>query len=339
MKISNIRISETKKYITLSATCQIRRVGLDEVRFTFAKEYKSFLHVDASPFAAALLLPSMKLGENLIIEGKISKQLYKGMHEIMKTVLRWDIGLKPIKIYAKEIVPDTTKPKIVATFFSGGVDSFYTYLRHKKDKKPITHFLFVKGFDIDPHNTRVWQSSLSNVQKIAHEGNVEIIEVETNIKPLIEPVIAWEYTYGACLASIGLCLRGGLKSIYIPSCSVTDRKFPCGSQQGIDHHWNTEQLSFIHDGSKVSRLNKIIRGIAKSPLALKYLRVCYMNNNGQYNCGTCAKCLRTMISLYVAGVLDKTATLPHQLDLKLIASLSIEEGHDLIFHKENLTGL
>src|SRR5487761_1601268 len=34
----------------------------------------AYVHDDASPFAAALLLPSMKQGEDLIIEGSISDQ-------------------------------------------------------------------------------------------------------------------------------------------------------------------------------------------------------------------------------------------------------------------------
>ena len=96
-----------------------------------------YIHHDASPFAAALLLPSMKQGEDLVIEGSISAQLYRGMHAIMQEVLKWDIGLQPIKIEADALVADPPRPQRSASFFSGGVDSFYTYLKHtdRPDRK------------------------------------------------------------------------------------------------------------------------------------------------------------------------------------------------------------
>ena len=93
MRILEVGTRETPKTITIFAKCKIRRVGYDEAYFTFDKKYKSFLQVDASPFAAALLIPSMRMGEDLVIEGKISKELHDGMHKIMEHFLSWNIGL------------------------------------------------------------------------------------------------------------------------------------------------------------------------------------------------------------------------------------------------------
>src|SRR4051812_44067797 len=104
MKISKVKLTTTKDHIVLSARCNIRRFGADTIYFKFDKRYKDFIFKDASPFAAALLIPSMKLGEDLIIDGQISKKLLTGMRQAAKVMLSWDLNLKPIKISAKKIV-------------------------------------------------------------------------------------------------------------------------------------------------------------------------------------------------------------------------------------------
>jgi hypothetical protein len=339
MKVSNVRLNETKSHVILSAKCKVRRVGSDEVYFKVPIKYRYFVHADASPFAAALLLPSMKQNEDLIIEGPISKQLLDGMHNIMEIVSGWGIGLKPIKIRADKIVEDTLKPSGVATTFSGGVDSFYTYYKHKNDpKNPITHMVLVNGFDIDPSNKNLWAQTLQNVKAIAAEEGANLIEVESNIRPLIHPILSWDYSHGGCLAAVGLYLRKGLKLLYIPSTYTIEQQFPWGSHFDIDHYWSTETLKLIHDSAEVSRVNKVSQ-IAKSPAAIKYLRVCYMNEKGAYNCGKCDKCLRTMINLYIADALNKSETFPHKIDRNIVARLPIEGEHGAIFHKENLAAL
>jgi hypothetical protein len=86
-------------------------------------------------------------------------------------------------------------------------------------------------------------------------------------------------------------------------------------------------------------MSKIDQQIAQSPLALQHLRVCYMNQNDSYNCSRCEKCLRTMVSLYAAGVLDKAETFPSDIDPDLLAAVSIEGYDDAVFHRENLAAL
>ena len=339
MKILEVTTRETANTITMYAKCKIRRIGYDEAYFTFDKKYAPFLTIDASPFAAALLIPSMKQGEDLIIKGAISQQLYNGMGELMNLLLSWDIGLKPITIKAAKITPDTGHPHATGSFFSGGVDSFYSFLKHKNDKvDPLTHLILVDGYDIDPRNRELWNSTLDSAKKTAKAEQVELIAVKSNMRTLIDPILPWDYTHGGCLTAVALCLRKGLKQTYIPSSLPASQQIPWGTHLDADHLWSTENLSFIHDGTEASRVDKINWQIAKSPTALKYLRVCYMNEVGTFNCGECEKCLRTMINLYVADALDKSDTFPHTLDPKKVATIVVGE-HTQDLHKENLAAL
>jgi hypothetical protein len=344
MLIKDTQLYRTDRSTVLSARCKIRKIGWDTVYFGLNSAWHDdYIHNDASPFAAALLLPSMKQGEDLIIEGSISAQLYMGMHAIMQEVLQWDIGLQPIKIEAASLAADPLRPQRSASFFSGGVDSFYTYLKHATDPVTtdrISSFILINGFDINPRNGPLWDRTLQNIQSIAEAGDIELIIVRSNIQNLVEPILLWDYSHGGCLAAAGLFLRGPFHQIYIPSTHSAAEQIPWGSNLALDGHWSTESTTFIHDGTEATRLEKVTSQIAKSPLALQHLRVCFANEKSAYNCGRCDKCLRTMVNLYVAGVLDQSGTFPHRIDPELVAAIPTIPGeHGGIFHTENLRAL
>jgi hypothetical protein len=346
MIIKDINLVSTGDSTVLSARCKLRKIGWDTVYFRFSKSLvQAYVYEDASPFAAALLLPSMKQGEDLVIRGSISEQLYRGMHSVMQEVLGWNIGLKPIEIKAEVLVPDTQIAHRTASFFSGGVDSFYTYLKHRDNPiaaERIDTFILVdgSGFDVDRRNKQLWDRTLENIAAIAAAAEVELVVVETNVDGLLQPILPWDYTHGGCLAAVGLSLRSAFRQIYIPSTHSVDQQIPWGSNLRVDGNWSTEGTTFVHDGTEATRIEKVLWQVARSSLALDHLRVCYKNVAGAYNCGKCDKCLRTMINLYVAGVLDKASTFPDEIDPELVASVPTIAGqYGGIFHNENLVAL
>jgi hypothetical protein len=184
--------------IVLAVRSKILKIGCDEVYFNRANTALGYyVRNDASPFAAALLLPAMKQGKDVIIEGSISRQLYQGMQAIMQEALQWNIGLRPIKIEAAALVADPPPPRRSASFFSGGVDSFYTYLKHKTDPVKtdrIDSFILINGFDIKRGNLQLWDRSLTNIKSIAKADNVQLIVVRSNIQHLVEPILLWDYS-------------------------------------------------------------------------------------------------------------------------------------------------
>lgn len=328
MKVKNIRKIEIDGRVSIVADCKIRTIGWDTVYFSFDRKYEDFLRYDSSPFAATLLIPSMCLGQDLSIEGSISEALYEGMMQTMEIMVSWDIGLKRINIHAEKIMKDDVEPARVASFFSGGVDSFYTYLKHKSDAiDRISHFVLIHGTDIDLDNSRLWTAVRNNVRDIAKIEDIGLIDVETNIQLILEPILSPEISHGGTLAAVALCLRSGIKKIYIPaSWSSEDMLLPWGSHPDIDKNWSTETLLFEHDGFESNRVNKVLRFVGQSPLALEHLRVCFMNVKNTYNCGKCEKCLRTMMNLYAVGRLSEAKTFPQQLEPGQIVEVIRENG-------------
>ncbi len=340
MRIRNVRVETQGNKISLLATCTIRHFGDDEVYITFPKKYKTFIRADASPFAAMLLIPSMKKGEDLIIEGTISEKLYHNMQHIMKVMLGWkELGLKPIRIIVDGTTQDAQQANIEASFFSGGVDSFYTFFKNKTSKKQkLTHIILVHGFDIELRNQELWQKTRKHAKTLAHEENISIIDVSCNIYRLITPFILWEHAFGGCMAAIALALRQKLQKIYLASSYRYDQQFPGGSHSAIDKYWSTEKLTFVHHGGDVTRFEKV-KYIANFSHALKHLRICNDTRDGTYNCGVCDKCVRTMISLAIVGKLNNASTLPKKLDLALVKNLAIQHEFSAIFQRENLAAL
>ena len=82
--------------------------------------------------------------------------------------------------------------------------------------------------------------------------------------------------------------------------------------------------SVVFDGLDAMRLDKI-KYIASSPLALRWLRVCWQNLGISYNCGRCEKCLRTMIGLELAGALGKCRTFKTGIDIERVRVTDVDK--------------
>jgi hypothetical protein len=129
MIINNLTIEENGLYIRVCVDCKIRWGGSDRVYFKLDKKFKDSICTDYSPFLVSFLVPAMSLGENIYIEGEVSKELYYSLDRIQNKFVSWNIGLKKINVYVNGLNSEKYNVKKRAVFFSGGVDSFYTYLK------------------------------------------------------------------------------------------------------------------------------------------------------------------------------------------------------------------
>lgn len=319
MIISNITCTSDNGKTTLWADIAFARQRREKMYFMIDSKYKAFLAMDASPFLAAVLLPCMKRGEDIVIDGSVSSKLLEGVEKIMDLYESWSLGFHRVSVHVKSQKKDRSNSKYIASFFSGGVDSFYTYLKNKKEaKNKISHFILVHGFDIVLSNTDFFHDVTKSIQRVAREENIELITVKTNAGEIIESRILWDFGHGGALAAVALCLRNRLKRIYISSAVSTEELYPYGTHPDLDKHWSTETMQVIHEGTEYNRLEKVIHCISKSSLALKHLRVCNQNLKEKYNCSRCFKCLRTMEELICADALDRSETFDKTIDLKAV---------------------
>jgi len=290
-------------------------------------------------FLTLALLPSMTKGGALVADGKASQRFLDALHTILDIYCVWEPSLHRVEI--KNVIPvirDCPKEDRVGTFFSGGVDSFYTFLKHRDE---ITDLIFVHGFDVLLENHTLRKKTSDMLHRIGSSFGKRVIEIETNLRLFLDSYfrLSWgTLTFGAGLATVGHLLSPFFKKIYIPGSHTYADLIPLGSHPLLDPLWSTETLEFIHDGCEAKRIDKVAL-LSEYDLALQSLRVCFFNIHGTYNCGQCEKCLRTMINLHVVGALDRCTTFETRLDMKRISKLIVLDDSTRAFVKENLKAL
>jgi hypothetical protein len=320
MIAEGIKRTETAAGLQLSAAVRSpSTIGGQHVHFTVAGAQQHWLPPYGDAFLAALLMPAMCLGEDLVIDAPVSRRLLRTARTVMNIYTAWWDHLRPVHIQAQVRAPDRTQRPGVGLFFTTGVDSFYSLLTDvERDgdplHEPVTHLLFA---NFEQQSGKDYDRLLGRVHTVAKHTRRHPLVVETNVRTLTEPIAYWPHYHGAALGAVALALQGLLGRCLIAASDQYRHLPPLGSHPMLDHLWSTESLEIVHDGAEATRTDKVQRRLAGSPLALENLTVCWRSKPA-HNCGVCEKCLRTMIALELAGALGRCTTLPCSLDLDLV---------------------
>ncbi|MGH7857039.1 MAG: hypothetical protein ACREQY_06865 [Candidatus Binatia bacterium] len=196
--------------------------------------------------------------------------------------------------------------------------------------------IFVHGFELRQAEPSLREKILRGVREAASELGKPLLEVETNLRTFSDPLCAWGWRYhGSALASVALLLSPRFHKIYIPGAHPYRHLAPWGSHPLVDPLWSTEGIEIVHDGCEATRAEKVAR-ISGCETVLRWLRVCFRNTNGAYDCGRCEKCVRTMISLRIVGALERCPTFESPLDLDAVRRLEIPDDNIRSLTRENL---
>jgi hypothetical protein len=292
--------------------------------------------VDATPWLPAVLPVAMWEHEPLHLEGAVDATAIRNSTAAQQRLRSWFPDLMGVVDVDAALESSSGSPATgIGCFFSGGVDSFYSALKHQNE---ITHLIFVLGFDIALDDDLLIQRALSGVRAAASALGKPLIEVATNIRTFSDNIFDWGVHYhGAALASVGLALAPHLGKVIIPASYAEADLHPWGSHPDLDPQWSSSRVSFLHDGAEATRPEKV-RFIAGHQVALDHLRVCWLNTGSAYNCGRCEKCVRTMVNLRAVGALGNAKTLPTELAPSAMRKIRLGEGATL-FAKENLAAL
>jgi len=276
---------------------------------------------DADAFVPAMLLPAMRAREELRMESPVSAALCFNAPRIRDIFHSWwpELHRSPLQLTPRP--DDGTPPARALTFFSGGVDSFYSLLKHRHGlgtlPAPMTHLVFMQGVEARLELTRDDDQSVRWIREIASATGVTPIFGRTNIRTALqgpETNLHWERHYhGSALASIALTLGRGFGYTCIPSAFSYNHLVAHGSTPLVDEMYSTPGTHIVHDGAEVSRATKVARIIDwDRDAVLAHLRVCIRNYGGAFNCGRCYKCVRTAIPLRILGVWPQAATFPNK---------------------------
>jgi hypothetical protein len=212
------------------------------------------------------------------------------------------------------------------------------------DAAYVREVLFIHGFDIgkrarDPENAR-YQMMLRRLEPIVADRGLRLVTCRTNLRHLPSKRDFWENRHsGAGLAAVGHAAVFGPALLFVGASWPTEHQVPWGSHPAIDGLFSSQRITVIHDGSRFSRLQKVI-DLASWPIALAALRVCPANAGSRPNCGECEKCLRTRLELLAAGIAETEAFGP-SITPKDIADTDVlgTVGDRVIFYEDLLEPL
>jgi 7-cyano-7-deazaguanine synthase in queuosine biosynthesis len=274
----------------------------------------------ADAFVITCLPTAMKLGAQMVVEDAVSPKLLASLDTVQDILCKWHPGFRRVAIQAQPPKPrPAPAADRVAAFFSGGVDSFYTALKHRET---LAALVLVHGFDMGLEKVELRSRVSRELQGAAAELGKPLLEIETNSRTITDPHTDWLYQqFGPALAGIAMLLDG-FNRVLIPSAESYANLDVVASHPLLDPLWSTEYCSLVHDGCELDRAEKVA-AIGDCPAVWRRLRVCWQNPNDAYNCGRCEKCIRTMLSLEAAGVLERTTAFEAELTPARVAAIQI----------------
>ena len=270
---------------------------------------------------AATLMPAMSRRGALRLETPISAKILRNQREFQAIQRLWSSRwpseyhpLREIEVSAPSRVAEGPRePGRVATFFSGGVDSWATILGNPE----VTDLIFVRGLDLIPGVDRhrdLADEVEARLRATAPELGLPLHVVTTDVRTFSDPLLRWESFCPSVEAAIALFFEPLFERVLIANDSDYAKQAQVGASWQVDHLWSSEGLTVEDWGGRFGRVERL-RRIVDHPLVQSTLRVCWMNPDGAYNCGRCGKCLATMIGLEAIGARGKIRTLPAELDL------------------------
>jgi hypothetical protein len=292
----------------------------------------------ADAFLAVALLPAMRVGQPLVVDGCVSQQLLRSCATLQEIYCCWSPKLSRVSIEAAEVrphrpaVPDPFDARAVGATFSGGVDAFYTVLKHRDEVRAL---VFAHGLDVPLDKPDLRASVAATLGRAAARLKMSLLEVETNLRYFSDSYMPWHLSFGPALCAIGMLLSGTLQRMYVAAGQSYRSLQADGAHPLLNPLFSTGAIRFEVDGCERTRLEKV-EAVAGNEIVRDALRVCFKNTNGAYNCCRCEKCLRTMVSLEIVGVLRAFRTFHEPLNYERVIKAIPYDASLRFFAEENL---
>lgn len=244
-------------------------------------------------------------------------------NDLMALMRNYEPQLKDIQIEAGLSTPHIPDgPRDTMTGFSGGVDSFSTFvLFTRPDVPPSLRLTALAVFQVGalgPTETgeALLEPARERCEVHAKDHGLNTYSLSSNMDAIFAPAgrfgpIDFRRTVGLRNSAAALLLQNGVDT-YLPSGSVNYRSAtygPYSCTESLDPVLQpllaTEKLRVHPAGAGLSRMDKTIL-IADNPEAHRCLNVCvtpkdHPRPTTTLNCSACWKCVQTLLLLEVIG--------------------------------------
>lgn len=307
---------------------------------TFSKDFSQ----SGNPWLVVMLPMAASLGEDIELSLPVDALLLENVHGVLKLWKEWYPELCEVNVYCPVEGFKGGQFKRTATFFSGGIDSYFSIARRMPQGVQsvpmvgrVDDLLTVWGFDVGVNDADQFDPIAQSLAASAKDMPLNHIIVRTNLREAL-PIYQTHWgplTHGVGLAFIGLMLENRFSEIVLGSTYPFGALFPWGSHPLTDPLFSTSSLHFVHDGAAVTRIHKT-EIAARLPQTQQSLHVCQAE--GIKNCSRCEKCYRTMIALDILDLKEPFSTVFDWsgYSLENVERVYIGKGLQQIFYQEML---
>jgi hypothetical protein len=270
------------------------------------------------------------LYEPLISDSPIDQRLWHNLQEASAIYTwYWPNKFEPVDL---RCTTELRPPSVgrLASFYSGGIDSLYNIAetQSRSDKgigRQIDELWLVHGFDVGLEDSALWQQVRGRlVGDLGGCLSQQIVCVRTNLREFHPGDNFWpDLGFSSALAAVGKCVTSRVDEVLIGSYGTYAEAIPHASSPLIDPMWSCRRQSVVHFSCRVNRRQKMQVIGHVTPQLLRGLRVCYLNPEGEYNCGRCEKCLRTALQLALLGFEKECDTFDFPIDPDLLKSIRL----------------
>ena len=343
MKLASIEIQpspDLTDYVRITAHFNFEDGEKLEIWYELPQHLQSDITTSGNPWLIFMLVHAIQKGEDINLDKPVDPALMENLKGLVMQWCAWYPQFKKVNITAPlakyEKNPERGK---TAAFYSGGIDSWFTVLRHCPEREAaaignVDDLLFVHGFDIPETDLDELGKMQAMLAPAANELGREFIVMRTNLRKHGSLwTKAWgPLTHAAALAATAMLVERRYDTVLIGSAIPYGQLFPWGSHPLTDVLFSTSGLRIMHDGAMYTRVEKT-ELVGRHEVALRNLHVCYAESSAD-NCGTCPKCLRTMLTLELFGTLPNNGLFREPLDLGRAKQLYLADEASITFFKE-----
>ena len=308
-----------------------------QIWYSVDKEYGKFLCDEyADAYLLLVLQWAMKSRQDIKVKAPVSPKLLFNINNTIQPLFeKMLVGSKEVRIDAQTSTEPHFEGKGVGCCCSLGVDSFSTFLRHSGEEVPeeyrVTHLTLFNsgqlGFVNMESTEESFRSAIQNLQPFVEDVGLPLVAIDTNLSEFyIDTEIKITNNDIDRTISCALALQKLFgKYLFSSSYSVEHFIITDDDEAHIEAVFTpllgTESMEVVLSDPVMTRVEKT-RYIARFPITMKYLDVCWavqmsngvvfqeqgamlVKNKKKKNCGRCRKCLRTMLTLDLLGLLEQ----------------------------------
>lgn len=318
IEVSSPRITtDADGFLTISYPI-VSSIFPDNLSFKIDTKYEGFIDESLNCALTALILPAMRSGFGLVLNGNVSERLLSSCQGSLQSIIKLVLDYSPVPVVFNGSFTDNVRKKesFVVTGFSGGIDSYSIlkdhYFQPGNHCNNINALVFNNvGANGTSDERDLFESRLRHAREGASAVGLPLIVIESNMDDFysVYDDLHFFKTHSFRNSAVAHLLSNAVSGYLYAAASVYSevRVEPSNTLGYVDlitlPLLSSEYLHLQSEGAQYSRSDKIA-AVADLEVVQNNLHVC-VDHNIDGNCSQCQKCVRTLLVIDFLGRLEK----------------------------------